>query len=161
MQGLTAVGSVAEDFPQCDPPVLHQGAIRRLGFRDIQSHSPDRRGQAVTQALQAADQSTAPGFVALAQDAQEGGEQRGGQDGDAFLGDDAAGHHREIGVVGVEQRAVDVVVLAGDNEQVRVKFVAVTAMDRLFTSLSLPAMIPAALSIPAWSRVRLRCHRPG
>jgi len=87
---------------------------RRLG--SVEADVPDHRSQAVAECLQAIDQGVAPGFVDASQLRQEAGEQGGGQDGDAFLGDDAARHHREIGPVGLEQRRVDAVVLAHDNE---------------------------------------------
>ncbi len=103
-QGLAAVGSVAEDFAERDPPALHQRAIGRLGFLNIQFQAPDHRCQAVTQFLQANDQGVAPGFVALAEQADKGGEHWRSQDGDAFLSDDAARNHRVIVPVGFEQR---------------------------------------------------------
>jgi hypothetical protein len=57
-------------------------------------------------------------------------------------------------MVGLEKRRVGVVVLAQDDEEFEgLSSAAVTAMDRLLTSLSLPAMMPDASSMPAWRSV--------
>lgn len=64
----------------------------------------------------------APGFVAFAQQVKEGCQQGRRQDGNALLRDDAAGNHREVGVVSREQRVANAVVLAGNDEQRRLEF---------------------------------------
>ena len=44
-QRLVAVGAVAQDLAQGDPPPLHQRAIGALGFGNVQLEAPDRRCQ--------------------------------------------------------------------------------------------------------------------
>ncbi len=62
-------------------------------------------------------------FVEFLYALEKAGEQRRGEQGDAFLRDDAAGQHGEVGPIGIEQGAVGRLVLAGDDEQAGIQFV--------------------------------------
>ena len=122
-QAALAVGGIGQQAAQFDRSAVHQGlpAGRRLGR--IQAVVPDHRRQAGTGCLQPFNQLPALRLVELLHAVEKAGEQRRGEQGDAFLRDDAAGQHGEVGAIGGKQCVVGRLVLAGDDEQFGIEFV--------------------------------------
>eukprot|EP00825_Cyclidium_porcatum_P050724 TRINITY_DN9127_c0_g1_i1.p2 TRINITY_DN9127_c0_g1~~TRINITY_DN9127_c0_g1_i1.p2 ORF type:complete len:159 (+),score=34.22 TRINITY_DN9127_c0_g1_i1:1353-1829(+) len=102
---------------------MQQGLPDGRGFRRVEANVPDRRSQAAAGFLKALGELGTIRFVELVDAIEQAGKQGCRQDGDAFLGDDAAGQDGEIGAIGGEQGTVRRLVLAGDDEQGRVDFV--------------------------------------